>query len=399
MELNIARTSKLEFKLDFDDKKNIEALVFFIAGGAASIEDYSYIASYTARTFNVAAVRVRYHCIDNRPHLGAHFGMDELDKDLMQNELSQIGLAFDKQSIKDYESMNEVFVKLDLALAKLKQEGYLLPNFLMPLHVSFLPARNEYQNFGLMQARDIINALLYIKNNAPFANGGGGDLKSVMIGDSYGGYLANLCAKFSPWNIDALIDIAGFVNFFGNIWRLIGFGKEIDFKSYHGTFDNTIFKHIFLYLSDKTHWSSDTKSKNYFSLARKLIREPLNEEHIKIQAKHPNPLYIGYHSVADERVPYEYKAEFYRLLKEQGLKTNLHSIEQKDIDGKIIKNLNHSMGISMKLLVKKELPRLLESLKTEHKIIKEKTISYPSDDLLYTFKEEKDKILLEISKL
>ncbi len=46
-----------------------------------------------------------------------------------------------------------------------------------------------------------------------------------MFGNSYGGYLANLCAKIAPWSIDFILDNSSFVNLFGNIFRLIGFGK------------------------------------------------------------------------------------------------------------------------------------------------------------------------------
>ncbi|EDP3752968.1 DUF2920 family protein, partial [Campylobacter jejuni] len=30
------------------------------------------------------------------------------------------------------------------------------------------PTKNEYQNYGIMQAMDIINAILYININLPF---------------------------------------------------------------------------------------------------------------------------------------------------------------------------------------------------------------------------------------
>ncbi|WP_354664881.1 DUF2920 family protein [Campylobacter jejuni] len=38
-----------------------------------------------------------------------------------------------------------------------------------------LPFKNEYQNFGIMQAMDILNAIFYIKENSPFKlmRGGG----------------------------------------------------------------------------------------------------------------------------------------------------------------------------------------------------------------------------------
>ncbi len=186
---------------------------------------------------------------------------------------------------------------------------------------------------------------------------------------------------------------------FGDIWRLIGFGKEINFEKYHGTFDTTLFKNILLYLSDKTYWSSNSKNPNYFSLARKLIREPLNKEHIKIQSRYAKPLYISYHSYNDDRVPFLDKDHFYKLLKSYGFNAFLHKIQEKHVDGKMIKNLNHGMGISMKLLIKKELPSLLAYLKSKNKKQSIKEIAYPCDDLIYNFKENDHKIVLTIEKL
>ncbi|EOH7138426.1 DUF2920 family protein, partial [Campylobacter coli] len=46
-------------------------------------------------------------------------------------------------------------------------------NYKLRTHVSFLPSKNEYQNFGIMQAMDILNAIFYIKENSPFKLMGG----------------------------------------------------------------------------------------------------------------------------------------------------------------------------------------------------------------------------------
>ena len=205
-----------------------------------------------------------------------------------------------------------------------------------------------------------------------------------MLGDSYGGYLANVVAKIAPWRIDSVIDIAGFVNFFGDIWRLIGFGKEVDFERFHGTFDTLLFKNILLYLSDKTHWTNDFKSKNYFSLARKMIREPLNQEHIQIQSACAKTLYLSYHSIEDERSPYKDKALFYQILQQNGFDAKLHSISSYDIDKKMIKNTRHGMGISLKLLLKKELPTLLELLQNKTHAQKNK-LNHRKDKILFYF--------------
>lgn len=214
-----------------------------------------------------------------------------------------------------------------------------------------------------------------------------------MFGKSYGGYLANLCAKIAPWSIDFILDNSSFVNLFGNIFRLIGFGKEIDFTRYHGTYDDTLFKNIFLYLSDKTYWNNNKFSKKYFSNARKIIREPLNKEHLIIQSLYPNPKYILYHSIFDERSPFENKENFVHILKELNFKVEFFAVSQ--VDNKFIKNLNHGMGLSTKLFFKKHLLQILKE-PLQDKICK-KEVSYKCDELVYTFKEENHQIILNIT--
>ncbi|MBK2001340.1 DUF2920 family protein, partial [Campylobacter sp. 2018MI35] len=88
--------------------------------------------------------------------------------------------------------------------------------------------------------------------------------------------------------------------------------------------------------------------------------------------------------------------EFYDLLRQNGFDATLHSVDK--IDSKFIKNLKHGMGISTKLLIKKELPSLLLEFKKQKYINDKKQITYLSDDLSYTFKEENDKIILKIIK-
>lgn len=70
-----------------------------------------------------------------------------------------------------------------------------------------------------------------------------------MIGSSHGGYLAHLAAKIAPWLIDGVLDNSAYAKF---LWRVVGFGKEIDFMQYSefATFD--FFHHI------KTHCSTKT---------------------------------------------------------------------------------------------------------------------------------------------
>ncbi|MCR6582359.1 DUF2920 family protein, partial [Campylobacter insulaenigrae] len=103
-------------------------------------------------------------------------------------------------------------------------------------------------------------------------------MKNILIGASHGGYLANLCAKIAPWSIDCIIDNSSH-SIINTLWRVIGFGKEIDFTKYFCFGTNQFFKNIAIYVNDKTHWTSNKQSPRYFSPARKLIREIFNKEH------------------------------------------------------------------------------------------------------------------------
>ncbi|EAK5832643.1 DUF2920 family protein [Campylobacter coli] len=393
VELNIKRGSKLEFRLTYDDSKEIEAIICIIPGGAEDMNSYIYIDDYLTRNYKVAVININYHCIGNRPHLGSGFYLDDIDKFILDTSLKAINLkCINVYDINSYENLNNTFIRIDQEIQKLKLNQQLHQNYKLKTHVSFLPFKNEYQNFGIMQAMDILNAMFYIKENSPFKLMGGG-IRTILFGNSYGGYLANLCAKIAPWSIDFILDNSSFVNLFGNIFRLIGFGKEIDFTRYHGTYDDTLFKNIFLYLSDKTYWNNNKFSKNYFSNARKIIREPLNKEHLIIQSLYPNPKYILYHSIFDERSPFENKENFVHILKELNFKVEFFAVSQ--VDNKFIKNLNHGMGLSTKLFFKKHLLQILKE-PLQDKICK-KEVSYKCDELVYTFKEENHQIILNIT--
>ncbi|HEC1874211.1 TPA: DUF2920 family protein [Campylobacter jejuni] len=401
VELGIKRESKLEFKLCFDDEKEIKALVFIIPGlGGDADENYrEHLAEFVAGEFNVAVASVNYHCIGNRPQTGSTFYLDDIDKLILKAscEAIDIKLPYDVDKIQDYKQMSEIFHFVNNQIVEGKQKGNFMPNYFLNLHVSLQPAKNEYQNFGIMQAQDLLNVALYLKKHAPFDTMGGG-IPVIMIGSSHGGYLAHLAAKIAPWLIDGVIDNSSYAKF---LWRLVGFGKEVDFEKYYGCAFGFA-ENINLGLSDKTFWTINQESKNFFSLARRMIRYILEPIHLEIQANYPKPCYISYHSFYDKEIaPPDEKLELYKYLKQFGFDAELYMIKNPDqIDGKFIKNLEHGMGMSIKTLIYKEFPSMLEKIKQNpKKDCKEKCISYPCEDLLYQFSEKDDKISLKIDRI
>ncbi|OOX93119.1 hypothetical protein BOP99_02865 [Campylobacter coli] len=399
VELGIKRESKLEFKLSYDDEKEMKALVFIVPGlGGDANENYrEHLAEFVANEFNVAVVSVNYHCIGNRPQTGSTFYLDDIDKLILQTSCETLGIKINPDKLNSLEDLNFTLKKVDTILEERKTQRKIVSNFKLSIHLSLQPAKNEYQNFGVMQAQDLLNAALYLKAHAPF-NTMEGNIPVIMIGSSHGGYLAHLAAKFAPWLISGVIDNSSYAKF---LWRLIGFGKEIDFTKYYCFGTAIFFKHIHIYCSDKTFWTSNSSSNNFFSIPRRMIRYILEPNHIENQANYPKPYYASYHSFYDKEIaPPDEKLELYKYLKQFDFDAELHMIKNPDqIDGKFIKNLDHGMGMSIKTLISKELPCMLEKiLSNSRKEWKNKSISYPCDGLIYHFSEKDNKINLDITK-
>ena len=248
-----------------------------------------------------------------------------------------------------------------------------------------------------MQAQDIINAILFTKK-LPIFSKDNTNLPVIVIGSSHGGYLAHLSAKIAPWLINGVIDNSGYA---GLPFRLIGFGKEIDYTKYPSCASKVNFKNIYAYMSDKTLWTLNKSSPNYFSQAHEEIRHVLNIEHLKIQSQFSKPIYVSYHCAIDDIAPADEKMKLYDEFKKLGFDATLNMIDNENqVDGKFIKSLKHGLDISIKTLITKELPPMLYKIsKQKIEICKDKNISYISDNLEYNFYEENEKINLKITKL
>ena len=396
IELNIKRKSKLEFKVSFDDTKPMKALFVFINGiRSADYAGYEeHLAEFVVKEFEVAVLRVDYHCIGFRPQTGATFYMDKKDKEIFARQVNiiekvcrtSIGLPqnFLNDEIIDEEESYKNLNSLDKIIQTLKNQNRAAPSALAPLSISLQPTKDEYNNFGIMQALDIINAIYFVrKNSAKFKLSK--TPKTLLFGTSHGGYLGFLCAKFAPWLIDAVVENSGYVVV---PLRFYSVGKDIDFVQFCEVETNS-FENITLCTFTKTHFTADTNLPNFFCKARLDIRNPLNESQLKTQAKHQNkPIFVSYHSVRDGLDSAQNKEKFFQILQNSGFEASLRVVkDESEIDGKFIKNLEHGMGMSMKSLIKKELPPLL-ARHFPHEKDEKREIAYKSENLEYKFKEK-----------
>ncbi|EPT3993451.1 DUF2920 family protein [Campylobacter upsaliensis] len=393
IELNIKRSSKLDFKLSYDDEKEIEAILVLIQGTGDDADNayLKFIMENLAKKHNAAIISPNYHGIHSRPQTGARIFFDDVDCQIMLDLCEEQGIAMTKETIKAYEPQ-KILEYLNHQIFLKKRDKILDEDYAASVHLSLEHPKNEYQNWGIMPAMDIINAILHLKKNPPFKTGGG-SLRVVVSGGSYGGYLALMCAKIAPWLIDGVIDNSGSGLF---SWRMIGFGKELDFKTYYGC--GARIGDVHFLLSDKTFWTLDAHSLYFFSQSRSDIRYILNPTHLETLAKFNHIIFVSYHSKNDTFLaPYTEKVELFELLKKLKFDAHLHLIQdESEVDGKFVKNLDHGLGIPFKALINKEFPPLLEKIKKQKKKPCKKSISYTCYDLIYHFSEQNHKMKLEI---
>ncbi|EDP7633225.1 DUF2920 family protein [Campylobacter coli] len=389
VELNIKRTSKLEYRISYDDEKEIKAIVFIIGGYGANANIYfldSY-RNYIAKNFDVVAVHVFYHCFcQRRSDVEKYSTLADFTKDdlkLIEKVLRKYNIPCDQLANNTVVSHCEYLSEIMTELKMLNRLPY---DFEERLSATFIPSRGEYQNFGIMAAIDHINALKDLVKCFPkFA-----DLPKIYGGGSYGGYLALLIAKIAPWYVDGVIDNSG--SALPPLNYILGREMEHSYGDYYEDFPHN---RIIFFL--KTHWTRKENSPYFFNNENYFIRTLLNKDHLILQSqKNKNIIYVSYHSKEDPLTPANFKEQTMQILKILGYDVSLNLIDENKIDGKFIKNLDHGCGIPDKALFRKELPLMLEKLQKRKSFMQENSISYPCGNKVFTFKDVGDKFELEI---
>ncbi|MGJ9312359.1 DUF2920 family protein [Campylobacter jejuni] len=390
VELNIKRTSKLEYRISYDDEKEIKAIVFMIGGYGANANIYfldSY-RNYIAKNFDVVAVHVFYHCFcQRRSDVEKYSTLADFTKDdlkLIEKVLRKYNIPCDQLANNTVVSHCEYLSEIMTELKMLNRLPY---DFEERLSATFIPSRGEYQNFGIMAAIDHINALKDLVKRFPKL----ADLPKIYGGGSYGGYLSLLIAKIAPWYVDGVIDNSG--SALPPLNYILGREMEHSYGDYYEDFPHN---RIIFFL--KTHWTRKENSPYFFNNENYFIRTLLNKDHLILQSqKNKNIIYVSYHSDKDPLTPANFKQQTMQILKILGYDVSLNLIDENKIDGKFIKNLDHGCGIPDKALFRKELPLMLEKLQGRKSFMQENSISYPCGNKVFTFKDVENQLKLIIN--
>ncbi|HEA8276350.1 TPA: DUF2920 family protein [Campylobacter jejuni] len=388
VELNIKRTSKLEYRISYDDEKDIKAIVFIVGGfGAnANISFLDFDREYIAKNFDVVAVHVFYHCFcQRRSDVEKYSAFTMFAKDDVSN-LSQALLEIGVNINVNLENAQQCYELLNQNITTLKSQRKLAQNYQAKFTSTFIPPNGDYQNYGIMAALDHINALKDLVKRFPKL----ADLPKIYGGGSYGGYLSLLIAKIAPWYVDGVIDNSG--SAVPPLNYILGREMEHSYSEYYEDFPHN---RIIFFL--KTHWTRKENSPYFFNNENYFIRTLLNKDHLILQSqKNKNIIYVSYHSKEDPLTPANFKEQTMQILKILGYDVSLNLIDENKIDGKFIKNLDHGCGIPDKALFRKELPLMLEKLQKRKSLMQENSISYPCGKKVFIFKDVGDKFELEI---
>ncbi|EPD2054928.1 DUF2920 family protein [Campylobacter jejuni] len=388
VELNIKRTSKLEYRISYDDEKEMKAIVFIIGGfGAnANISFLDFDREYIAKNFDVVAVHVFYHCFCQRrsdvEKYSAYKFFQEEDIENIKNLLNQFHFSYG-----EINNDNALFLANSLVkhVENLKMQNKLDHNFKLNFTSTIVPPNGDYQNYGIMAAIDHINALKDLVKRFPkFA-----DLPKIYGGGSYGGYLSLLIAKIAPWYVDGVIDNSGVcLPFLACI-----LGREMNQGEFY--FEGSGYR---LYCFVYKYWNRNMNSSYYFGDENYLIRAVLNSNHLQIQSNlNKNTIFVSYHSIQDMGAPVQNKIELYKCYQELGYDATLHLIkDENDIDGRFVKSLEHGLRMTDRALFRKELPLMLEKLQGRKSFMQENSISYPCGNKVFVFKDLEDKFELEM---
>ncbi|EDO6812471.1 DUF2920 family protein [Campylobacter coli] len=388
VELNIKRTSKLEYRISYDDEKDIKAIVFIVGGfGAnANISFLDFDREYIAKNFDVVVIHVFYHCFCARQSIDQKYNpklipnQDDLER--INGILKNINLGHLSVNKDNFE---QIIPLIEQKANEMKQAGLVDESQKIELSCDFIPPNGDYQNYGIMAAIDHINALKDLVKRFPeFA-----DLPKIYGGGSYGGYLSLLIAKIAPWYVDGVVDNSG-----SALPPLIYIlGREMESGCDYVFNDPNTLIECFL----KTHWTRKENSPYFFNNENYFIRTLLNKDHLILQSqKNKNIIYVSYHSKEDPLTPANFKEQTMQILKILGYDVSLNLIDENKIDGKFIKNLDHGCGIPDKALFRKELPLMLEKLQKRKSLMQENSISYPCGNKVFIFKDVGDKFELEI---
>lgn len=342
-----------------------KGLVVYIPGYGGDT-DGSYRRKFCqsiAEKNQLSVMSVNYHCIFCRPDNGATRSYETEDLKHIKMLAYKYGVEMDNKPL------DTVLAEID---AKLVERG---AN--EEIHVTLVPKKNEYQNGGIMAALDIINAVNDASSrwDIPTNN-------IVLIGSSYGGYIANLASKLAPNTFRAIFDNSSWAK--PNLTYILG--RDLNVSEYSQRYiNNLIMRH-----SVRTCWTAKEGLPTTFDDNRIAVRSFTTEQINQFADYKPTAQYYFIHALNDHIANTNEKIAMVKDMVGNGIDVHMIVADEEDVDGSYIKNTNHGLGLSLQQFFKHgydhiEQTRPADNLSTDTNFSLKSEIRYTSDQFEYIF--------------
>lgn len=336
------------------NKKSSSGLVVYIPGFGNDLGEYTDIfCKKIAEKYNIATLVVEYFCINCRPNVGAEIEFQNSDieriKRLTGNTINQNDIL---ASLIEFTKTNNTTISITASLR---------------------PKRDEYQNFGILAALDILNAISDAVKRYSL-----NEDNIILIGSSYGGYLGNLVTKISPGFIRAVFDNSSWAN--PNLRYIVG--RELNQPEFILNATENIAIHLFV----KSPWTLTKGLPNSFFDDKFLIRS-FSDDQIRQMAEQGGTAtcYLFYHSKYDQIAPTSEKIVMATSMLKYNFKNlQMEIAEESDVDGTFIKSLQHGMEMSMITFFDKAYAFLM-AMNASFTSTKKNTVCYTTKDSRYCF--------------
>lgn len=352
----LPKSREVRYKL-FTPPLKAKGILAILPGCGMDNDDgyLDHIAGICVKSFGVAVALIDFHAIGSRLKTGAHLFMDNDDYLLAkavfgENLITPKGLLIPRSNVQFSGKTNEQISKANDNYDQISKNLTKLNNPKCTLTMTMLCRDEGYQNFGVLSAMDIINALLDAKAVLSSSNALEKEAKITLCGTSHGAYLALLCAKFAPFLINLVIENSGYTY----AHKVYCLGKRLNkmhpaYKLLWGEFNANI--HTF------THnlYSIDPNDANYFSKDHFCIRDL--SQGIKTYASFANTLIRSHHYTNDFVASYAAKNYFISSFKAYSPMSNLVTYtNETPLNPPFTKGYDHGMGMSLKQLLLRDYP-------------------------------------------
>jgi pimeloyl-ACP methyl ester carboxylesterase len=214
--------------------------------------------------------------------------------------------------------MDEVLAKVTEALAR---HGVTE----LPHDCTLYRRSREYNSMGFLPALDGLTLVHHLLMSFGLDRS-----RLFLLGTSYGGYIASLMAKLAPRTFRMVVDNSGFSSAEDDRIGVLG-GQTLRLNG------------IAAQCQSVWHWTFDESAPNYFSEARRAIRDLRHPAHVLDNTART----YGYHAVADTIAPTERKIQLRDAYRGR-VPYELELVDGNRIDGRLFKTQGHGMNASMR---------------------------------------------------